>query len=214
MVALIHKQSHIFGMKAVLELCSLTMEQPIIVDAIHLIELIGISNPIFISHHLQGTMAGSQTHKWSVDGGIEFDDKNIRSLNCKVLQIAPCSIIGILVSRATFNNDSNIRLAMVFVGGKDDREAFFLAKRSTRNPRINVVVYHLVTMEHMPDMEDVIENEALEDIKQEHSSLGNTNGLGDCSEFSELGVIGDLLASKDFESQASILVMQQQVKVE
>ncbi|KAK7255597.1 hypothetical protein RIF29_29010 [Crotalaria pallida] len=311
MVGCIHKQSHIFGMKAVLELCCPTLEQPIIVDAIHLIELVGISNPVFISHHLQRTMSGSRMHnsysnqvvlafdhyehenpgtvttqtytaisppslmhedvcqlaldkdasiiilqfhqRWSVDGGIEFDDKNIRLLNCKVLQIAPCSI-GILVSRATFKKDSNIRLAMVFVGGKDDREAFFLAKRSTRNPKINLVVYHLVHTEHMADMEDMIDNEALADIRQEHSSLGNvsyrkiiandgpntssflrdiikvhdffivgrrhginspqTNGLGDWSEFSELGVIGDLLASKDFESRASIMVVQQQVKDE
>ncbi|KAK7280813.1 hypothetical protein RIF29_08319 [Crotalaria pallida] len=311
MVACVHKQSHIFGVKDVLELCCPTLEQPIIVDAMHLIELVGISNPIFIFHNLQRTTLGSQTHKsysnqvilafdlyeqenpgtvttqtytaitppslmhedvchlafdkdasiiilqfhqiWSANGGIEFDDKNIRSLNCKVLQTAPCSI-GILVSRGTFNNDSNIQLAMVFVGGKDDRAAFFLSKRATRNPRINLVVYHLVSMGHMPDMEDMIDNEALADIKKEHSTLRNisyrkiitndgpntsyflrdivkvhdifivgrrhgisspqTNGLGDWSEFFELGVMGDLLASKDFESRASILVVQQQVKDE
>ncbi|KAK7260536.1 hypothetical protein RIF29_26663 [Crotalaria pallida] len=311
MVVCIHKQSHTLGTKDVLELCCPTLEQPVIVEAIHLIELVGMSNPIFISHRLQRMASGTQTHKsysdqvvhtfdlyeqenhrgtvkietytaisppcqmhedvcqlafdkdasiiilqfhqrWFANGGCEYDDKNIRSLNSKVLQIAPCSI-GILVSRSTFNSDSNIRLAMVFVGGKDDREAFFLAKRATRNQRINLVVYHLVPTGHMPDMEDMIDNEALADIK-EHSSLGNvsykkiiandgpdtssflrdivnahdffivgrrhgiispqTQGLEDWSEFYELGVIGDLLASADFESRASILVVQQQVKDE
>ncbi|KAK7260534.1 hypothetical protein RIF29_26661 [Crotalaria pallida] len=308
MVACIHKQSHTLGIKDVLELCCPTLEQPVIVEAIHLIELVGMSSPIFISHRLQRMASGTQTHKsysdqvvltfelyeqenpgtvktetytaisppsqmhedvrqlsfdkdasiiilqfhqrWFANGGFDYDDKNIRSFNSKVLQIAPCSI-GILVSRANFNSDSNIRLALVFVGGKDDRETFFLAKRATRNHRINLVVYHLVPTGHMPDMEDMIDNEALADIK-EHCSLGNvsykkiiandgpdtssflrnivnahdffivgrrhgiispqTQGLEDWSEFFELGVIGDLLASKDFESRASILVVQQQVK--
>ncbi|TKY59981.1 Cation/H(+) antiporter 4 [Spatholobus suberectus] len=39
-----------------------------------------------------------------------------------------------------------------------------------------------------------------------------TEGLTDWSEFSELGVIGDLLASSDLETRACVLVVQQQVK--
>ncbi|XP_013614524.1 cation/H(+) antiporter 6B [Brassica napus] len=38
-----------------------------------------------------------------------------------------------------------------------------------------------------------------------------TKGLGDWTEFEELGIIGDLLASEDFPSRASVLVLQQQV---
>ncbi|KAF3494497.1 hypothetical protein DY000_02058056 [Brassica cretica] len=37
-----------------------------------------------------------------------------------------------------------------------------------------------------------------------------TKGLGDWMEFDELGVIGDLIASEDFPSRASVLVIQQQ----
>ncbi|CAN1824954.1 Cation/H(+) antiporter 3 [Linum perenne] len=37
-----------------------------------------------------------------------------------------------------------------------------------------------------------------------------TSGLGEWSEFPELGIIGDLLASQDLETKASVLVVQQQ----
>ncbi|OIW00586.1 hypothetical protein TanjilG_14812 [Lupinus angustifolius] len=310
-IACIHKQCHISSIIDVLDLCCPTTEQPIIVDVLHLIELVGRCTPIFISHRLQRTTSETFSHKsysdeiiltfdfyaldnpgavtaqaytsisqanlmhddvcqlaldkvasiiilpfhqkLSADGEIEFDDKNIRSLNCKVLEIAPCSV-GILVSRATFQSGSQVRLAMVFLGGKDDREAFCLAKRAMRNPRISLVVYHIVHKEYMPDIEDVIDKDTLEDIQQAHSSLENVSyrqiiandgqelsaflrdivdghdffivgrrhgisspqihGLSDWSEFSELGVIGDLLASTDFGIRASLLVVQQQVKDE
>ena len=110
--------------------------------------------------------------RWSGDGAIESDDKNMRALNCKLLEIAPCSV-GILVGRSTIHSDSFIRVAMIFLGGKDDREALCLAKRATRNPRVNLVVYHLAPKEHTPDMEYIRDNEALKHVKKPH--LGNVS---------------------------------------
>ncbi|KAJ1426073.1 Sodium/solute symporter superfamily [Sesbania bispinosa] len=306
-VACLHKQNNITAITDVLDLCSPSTEHPIIVDVLHLIELVGRTTPIFISHRLQRTVSGAHKSysddvilafdlfehdnrgaatahiytaisppslmhedvcqlaldkvasiiilpfhkKWSIDGGIESDDKNIRSLNCKVLEVAPCSV-GILVSRFSLQNNSFIQLAMVYLGGKDDREALCLAKRAVKNPRINLVVYHLTPEEHVPNMEYILDNEALHEVKNPHNGLDNvsyqritvndgpetsailrdlayqhdffivgrrhglespqTEGLTNWSEFSELGVIGDLLASPDFESRAGVLVVQQQVK--
>lgn len=316
-LACIHKQYNIVATTDVLDLCSPTTEHPIIVDAMHLIELVGRTSPIFISHRLQKSLSGSHKsysddvilcfdlyehdnggaaivhtytaisppnlmhedvcqlaldkvssiillpfhRRWSIDGGVESDDKNIRSLNCKVLEIAPCSV-GILVTRSSSlqNNNSSssiIRLAMIYLGGKDDREALCLAKRAMRNPRINLVVFHLVPDDqehnHMrPDLEEnLLDDEALEDVKKkphyynvrykkvtvnggtetsvvlrdiahEHDffmvgrrhalELPQIEGLTSWSEFSELGVVGDLLASPDFETRAGVLVVQQEVK--
>ncbi|KAH1134572.1 hypothetical protein GLYMA_05G153700v4 [Glycine max] len=305
-VACLHKTHHVSVVKDFLDLCCPTTEDPITVDALHLIELVGRASPIFISHRIQRTISSSG-HKsysddvilafdlyehdnmgavtahvytaisppslmhedvchlaldkvasiiilpfhlrWSGDGAIESDDKNMRALNCKLLEIAPCSV-GILVGRSTIHSDSFIRVAMIFLGGKDDREALCLAKRATRNPRVNLVVYHLAPKEHTPDMEYIRDNEALKHVKKPH--LGNvsyqkvivnggpetslllrqivnehhffivgrthelnspqTVGLTTWIEFSELGVIGDLLASSDFESRPCVLVVQQQVK--
>ncbi|KAK7400094.1 hypothetical protein VNO78_11294 [Psophocarpus tetragonolobus] len=305
-VACVYKTHHLSPMKDVLDLCCPTAEQPIVVDALHLIELVGRASPIFISHRIQRTISSScqksysddvilafdlyehdhigavTSHaytaispptmmhedvcqlaldkvasiiilpfhiRWSNDGGIESDDKNTRALNCKLLEIAPCSV-GILVSRSSIQSASTIRLALIFLGGKDDREALYLAKRATRNSRIKLVVYHLVPKDQTPDMEYLRDSVALEHIKKlnlenlsyeklmvnsgpetslvlrqivnEHDFFivgrrhdldsPQTEGLTTWSEFSELGAIGDLLASSDFESRACVLVVQQQFK--
>ncbi|CAJ2677470.1 unnamed protein product [Trifolium pratense] len=305
LLACIHKQYNISAITDVIDICSPTTEQPIIVDALHLIELVGRTSPIFISHRLQKTghksysddvilaldlyehenYGGVTTHtytaispptlmhedvcqlaldkvasivilpfhiRWTVDGGIESDDKNIRSLNCKVLEVSPCTV-GILVTRSLLQNNSSIKLAVIFLGGRDDREALCLAKRAIRNPKINLVVYHLALELYVPNMEYLLDNEALEELKKppqygsenvyyqklivndsqrissvlrdianEHdffivgrtheSDLPQLEGLKDWSEYSELGVIGDLIASPDFGSRAGVLVVQQQVK--
>ncbi|XP_020215699.2 cation/H(+) antiporter 4 [Cajanus cajan] len=307
-LACVHKPYHITATIDVLDLCCPTTEKPIIVDALHLIELIGRTSPIFISHRIQRTISsgshqsysdnvilafdlyehdniGAVTahaytaispptlmhedvcqlaldkvasiiilpfhRRWSIDGGIESDDKNIRALNCKVLDIAPCSV-GILLSRSSIQRDSFIQVAMIYLGGKDDREALSIAKRTTRNSRVKLVVYHLAAKEHTPNIDYLLDHEALKDVKKPNPGTENvsyhkvivdggaetsavlrhivdeydffivgrrheiestqTDGLAVWSEFSELGTIGDLLASSDFGSRAGVLVVQQQVK--
>ncbi|TKY59982.1 Cation/H(+) antiporter 3 [Spatholobus suberectus] len=203
-LACVHKTYHISAMKDVLDLCCPPTEQPIIVDALHLIELVGRTSPIFINRTISSShkscsddvilafdlyerdnigAATAHTYtaispptlmhedvcklaldkvasivilpfhlRWSSDDGFESDDKNMRALNCKVLEIAPCSV-GILVSRSSIQSNSFIRLAMIFLGGEHDREALCLAKRTIRNPRANLVVYHLAPKDHTPNME-------------------------------------------------------------
>ena len=48
------------------------------------------------------------------------------------------------------------------------------------------------------------------DDKDLEGSAALTSGLSDWSEFPELGVLGDMLASAEFASRVSILVIQQQ----
>ncbi|TKY47832.1 Cation/H(+) antiporter 4 [Spatholobus suberectus] len=300
-VACIHKPNHISSMIDVLDMCCPTTENPIIVDVLHLIELVGRALPIFIPHRgLQRQESGIHKsysddvilafdiyehdnphavsaypctaisppnlmyedvcnlafdkaasiivlpfhQRWSPDGEVESDDKNIRALNCRVLELAPCSV-GILVTRASHQiRDSSTRLAMVYLGGHDDQEALCLAKRANRNPGINLVVYHLV---FRADLEDVVDDDELQDVKYAHNvkyqqiiamegsetaaflreivkehdffivgrrhgiNSPQTDGLTNWSEFPELGVVGDFLASPDLESRASILVVQQQL---
>lgn len=306
-LACLHKTYQVSAMKDVLDLCGPTTEHPIIVEALHLIELVGRTSPIFISNHIHRKVSGSHKSysddvilgfdlyehdnigavtantytaisppslmhedvcqlaldrvasivilpfhlRWSSDGGIESDDKNIRVLNCKVLETAPCSI-GILVSPSSIQGKSFIRLAMIFLGGRDDREALCLAKRATRNAKVNLVVYHLAVEDNLPNMEYILDDEVLKDITNPQSNMANisyhrvlvndgpetstvlrrivdehdffivgrrhelespqTKGLSEWSEFPELGAIGDLLASSDFESKVGVLVVQQQAR--
>lgn len=184
----------------------------------------------------------------------------IRELNKSVLAVAPCSV-GIFVYRSSHGrrniNDtvlsmSSYKVCMVFVGGKDDREAVTLATRMARDPRINLTVVRMTTADdkarEFSEWDKMLDDEHLRELKSNASidvfytekaildatetpgvmkSLASefdmfvvgrgkgrksvyTDGLEEWSEFKELGVIGDLLTSHDINSQASVLIIQQQ----
>ncbi|KAK7267616.1 hypothetical protein RIF29_20294 [Crotalaria pallida] len=306
-VACIHEPCHISPIRNVLELLSPTTTNPMVVDVMHLMELVGRSTPIFISHRdqlisgvsehnfsgeiiltfslLEHEFAGAATvnpytaispftsmhddicylamdkvasfiilpfHiRWTNDGTIESCDNNIRSLNCKVLEKAPCSI-GILVNRGSSSfNSSYHKVAIIFIGGADDREALCWAKRSAKESNIRLSMFHLMEKESdMTNWDTLLDAEVLRDVQGIYGSVENmtydditindasqitsflntvvnefdfiivgrrigikssiTTALLNWTEFSELGVIGDLLASPDLDSGASILVVQQQ----
>ncbi|ESQ45930.1 hypothetical protein EUTSA_v10011078mg [Eutrema salsugineum] len=85
---------------------------------------------------------------WTIDGEFDMDDESIRRLNMSLLECAPCSI-GILVDRGKFlrreNRRSNINVGVIFIGGKDDREALSLVKRMKHNPKVRVTVIRLIS---------------------------------------------------------------------
>ncbi|TKY46630.1 Cation/H(+) antiporter 4 [Spatholobus suberectus] len=189
--------------------------------------------------------------KWGGDGSIESEDSNTRSMNSKVLDRAPCSI-GILVNRGPSGvNSASYKVAMVFLGGPDDREALCLAKRFAKNRDNRLFVYRLLARDDdISDWEHMMDDEELREVRGAYVKLENvtyeewtiddasqttlfikdiakrfdfivvgrrngvrtshTSGLENWTEYSELGVIGDLLASPDTETKASILVVQQQ----
>ncbi|KAL4385683.1 hypothetical protein GQ457_15G028140 [Hibiscus cannabinus] len=197
--------------------------------------------------------------KWSIDGSVEVENTAIRNMNCTVMDLAPCSA-GILVDRRRkllTPSTSPYSVGMIFLGGKDDREALTLGKRIARDPRVKLTVIHLTDHESDQDCGDVmdwdtmLDAETLRDVRLNEESDGcgmtyrvevsnhgiqtsnivrtlaadydliivgrrhgvdsvQTMGLSDWSEFPELGVIGDLLASPDLDGSISILVVQQQ----
>ncbi|EEF38951.1 monovalent cation:proton antiporter, putative [Ricinus communis] len=193
---------------------------------------------------------------WSSAGSIVSEDTTIRALNHNILERAPCSI-GILVNRGhlrrTKAEQSPKRVAMIFLGGNDDREALTFAKRmAIGSSAITIMVINLVANDQkdITTWEQMLDSETLKDVK--HNTGGSryvtfkevvvkdgtqtacilrgmacqydliivgrrngincprTTGLAEWSEFPELGVVGDLLASSDVNCKASILVMQQQ----
>ncbi|KAF5446630.1 hypothetical protein F2P56_032241 [Juglans regia] len=193
--------------------------------------------------------------KWSLDGFVESEECAIRTLNCGVLELAPCSV-GILVDRgrSTIPADSSYSVAMIFLGGSDDQEALTLAKRMVNDlMNINLTVVHFVASgsEEIRDWDDnLLDHEVLKDVKLNNVSGGyvtyieemvedgpqtaliihsmideydltivgrrhnvvspQTSGLAEWSEFPELGIIGDLLASTENNTRTSVLVVQQQ----
>ncbi|KAL4326932.1 hypothetical protein S83_041131 [Arachis hypogaea] len=187
--------------------------------------------------------------RWADDGSIDSTEESIRTLNNKVLEKAPCSV-AILVNKGPCDIASK-HIAMIFLGGSDDREALCLAKRAITELHYKLVVYHLVgTQNESSNWDTMLDEEVLQSVKGCYGTVDNvayeriliedpsqtqrfiqtiavehdyfivgrrhgvksslTAALEKWTEFSELGAIGDLLASPDTNSKATILVVQQQ----
>ncbi|XP_024025935.1 cation/H(+) antiporter 28 [Morus notabilis] len=79
------------------------------------------------------------------DGTLDGGHSGFRYVNRKVLRNAPCSV-GILVDRGfrllgkTSTSYASLNVAVIFIGGKDDREALAYAGRVARHPGVRLTV--------------------------------------------------------------------------
>ncbi|RLM69825.1 cation/H(+) antiporter 15-like [Panicum miliaceum] len=200
----------------------------------------------------------------SVDGGLEVFHPAIQPLNQNIQRFSPCTV-GILVDRGLGGvPGAGCRVAALFFGGRDDREAVALATRMVYNPAIDLTVLRFVQKgggSFMGTEFDALKERKADDAClrefldransmsvggggggagveyrergvfnasemvaqiQEVEALGKdlfvvgkvpglpalTAGMAEWSECPELGPIGDLLASRDFQTMASVLVVQ------
>ncbi|XP_028799877.1 cation/H(+) antiporter 28-like [Neltuma alba] len=83
------------------------------------------------------------------DGTLDGGNPGFRHVNRKVLKSAPCSV-GILVDRGLGSIEKiqrtsvSINVAVIFVGGKDDREAIAYAGRVARHSGVKLTVIRLL----------------------------------------------------------------------
>ncbi|CAF1863358.1 unnamed protein product [Brassica napus] len=85
---------------------------------------------------------------WSLDRtSIVSDSEMIRFANFNVLKQAPCSV-GILIERHIVNktqeSQQNLKVCVIFVGGKDYMEALAFARRMARQENVTLTVLCLV----------------------------------------------------------------------
>ncbi|RAL39565.1 unnamed protein product [Cuscuta campestris] len=77
------------------------------------------------------------------DGKLDVGHAGFRHVNRKVLRHAPCSV-GILVDRGLGATllvaGSKLHAAVIFIGGKDDREALSYAGRVAKHPDVKLTV--------------------------------------------------------------------------
>ncbi|KAL3524024.1 hypothetical protein ACH5RR_016858 [Cinchona calisaya] len=86
--------------------------------------------------------------KWNSQGKLILDSSSLRIMNCNVCDMAPCSV-GILVDRHKIKRRmtpfaSMYNVAVIFVGGADDREALAYGKRMARTPGVYLTVIRFV----------------------------------------------------------------------
>ncbi|KAL6199392.1 hypothetical protein ACLB2K_029176 [Fragaria x ananassa] len=85
----------------------------------------------------------------TVDGAVKSEDETVRNINISVLDESPCSV-GVLVNRGPLRQNhkredwqAQFNVALIFLGGEDDREALALTGRMTGDPSIILTVFHI-----------------------------------------------------------------------
>ncbi|KAD3336738.1 hypothetical protein E3N88_32257 [Mikania micrantha] len=78
------------------------------------------------------------------DGKVNTDYVEFRNVNKKVLRHAPCTV-GVLVDRGLGSiqlsrSTKRMNAAIIFIAGKDDREALAYAGRVARHPRVKLTI--------------------------------------------------------------------------
>ncbi|KMZ57125.1 Cation/H(+) antiporter [Zostera marina] len=196
-------------------------------------------------------------HKYQrFDGDMESLGNSYGHVNHKVLRHATCSV-GIFIDRG-FGGSSQVsasevsfNAAVVFIGGKDDREALSFGSRIAEHPGIGVSVLCFRRYNDEPNISIEVDNEeqiadeltiaefktnivasnpsinyeekrigTKEEVIAELKSLGKFNiilvgrsppieQLDDRSDCNELGPIGSYMASLQFSTTSSVLVIQQ-----
>ncbi|XWS56786.1 hypothetical protein CRYUN_Cryun09bG0115500 [Craigia yunnanensis] len=120
--------------------------------------------------------------KWNRKGRMILDCKDLRALNRKVLNKAPCSV-GILIDRSRtcgpsiLSKSSTYNVCVIYLGGKDDREALDLARRMRDSPSVYLTVVRVMVSNDCSKQgwEGMLNDECLRDIK--HTSHENGNVL-------------------------------------
>ncbi|TYH34095.1 hypothetical protein ES332_D13G105500v1 [Gossypium tomentosum] len=119
--------------------------------------------------------------RWYIDGSIESEDQTVRTLNFDILEKAPCSV-GILVEGRrnlkgsgirdplSSDNSSFYNIAVIFLGGQDDREALALAKRISQDKSVRLTVIHLKAANSLgvilTENDRMLDSAVLNDVKQ------------------------------------------------
>ncbi|CAL1361541.1 unnamed protein product [Linum trigynum] len=107
----------------------------------------GMAQDIFLlGEDLMATLIILPFHKTQKpDGSLDNGNPGFRYVNRKVLRNAPCSV-GILVDRGFGALDSiskmskSVLVAVIFIGGRDDREALAYAGRVARHSGVKLTV--------------------------------------------------------------------------
>ncbi|KAK7411087.1 hypothetical protein VNO78_02470 [Psophocarpus tetragonolobus] len=98
-----------------------------------------------IAEERQSSLILLPFHKHSTgEGALEITNAEFKEINQNVMNHAPCSV-GILVDRGHGSlSKVNLRVAILFIGGPDDREALAIAWRMAKHSGIHLSMVHIL----------------------------------------------------------------------
>ncbi|XP_019149670.1 PREDICTED: cation/H(+) antiporter 15-like [Ipomoea nil] len=140
-----------------------------------------ISMPKFMHHDICSLAFDKLTffimlpfhRRWNQQGRLISDSTMLRTINCNVLDMAPCSI-GVLIDRHKIRKkmpagpSAAYRVAVIFMGGSDDREALAYGRRMSMSLEVEFSLIRLVPLN--PDMAEnqwdtVLDAEMLKSVR-------------------------------------------------
>ncbi|KAE8682710.1 putative Cation/H+ exchanger 4 [Hibiscus syriacus] len=134
--------------------------------------------------------------RWHFDGSIELEDLNIRSLNCNMLERAPCSI-GILVEGRHHLNCSNSQSSLASSSSYNIAVIFWGDEIMLRNVKENCSnITHIekqasIGPETLKFLRSIVDKYHLFIVGRRFKREDpQTMGLHEWSEFQEIGIIG------------------------
>ena len=123
--------------------------------------------------------------KWNQHGKVVYDNSIVRTMNQKVVEMSPCSV-GIYVDRRkirqkTDSNDHEVpinqqyQVAIIYLGGNDDREALAYGKRMMFSIAINLTIIRLVPVDEGSDTQwdKLLDAESLREMKFQSTHRSN-----------------------------------------
>ncbi|KAA8539524.1 hypothetical protein F0562_026216 [Nyssa sinensis] len=118
--------------------------------------------------------------KWNYQGKVILDSNIWRTINNDVLDMAPCSV-GILLDRRKMQKStvslfsSANRVAIIFLGGDDDREALAYAKRMANSSEVQLTVVRVVALDDATEdnWETMLDAEILKEVRFQCSLKSN-----------------------------------------
>ncbi|ONI24712.1 hypothetical protein PRUPE_2G257200 [Prunus persica] len=159
---------------------------------------------------------------------------SIRQFNINVQTNSPCTV-GILVDRDLSSRlrltSSSFNVAVIFIGGADDREALAHAARISGNPTVGMTVFRIILREIEAKLDQSLVDEFklgnigndcvnwygiegdydLVMVGRRHVEMSlRDEEMAVFMEHPELGVVGDMLSSLDIcDGMVNVLVMQE-----
>ncbi|KAE8695473.1 putative K(+)/H(+) antiporter [Hibiscus syriacus] len=112
-------------------------------------------------------------------------DGSLRIFNTNIQAIVKCTV-GLLVDRGLISPISlttfSYNMAVIFIGGIDDREALALATRASRQPNVRITVLRIVMIGKHNTLEDQIEREGDNTLFGDFKAMNVDNGCVTCLE--------------------------------
>uniref|UniRef100_A0A7N0UR47 Cation/H+ exchanger domain-containing protein n=1 Tax=Kalanchoe fedtschenkoi TaxID=63787 RepID=A0A7N0UR47_KALFE len=142
-------------------------------DICELAENLGVSLIVLPFHRVQ-----------MPDGKLDETHSGYYLVNKKILKNAPCSV-GILVDRGLgmieqiSTSSVVVKAAVIFIGGRDDREALIYSSRVAQNPGVSLTVIRFLVDTSMDDIASVRAGKRVnvqqkeEEMRQDDESFAN-----------------------------------------